>query len=201
MFAKSFQIFTDNRKLTLRRTLGALRHSVNLASRLLDLRHSHTVCGLHHFNIHRSLILWCFTAGFDFLTLGTEARVGIGFRSAAHENIAGVAGCFLLIILPLGDDHQHAWGDRLPRPVREIYEAFPLETIKGLIRRMSVHGALVARYAIVNPDMKVVRIEKQPVMLAGSGTFHSRVLGNIDSLSWHNYLQYFYFDAVYFFGS
>ena len=70
--------------------------------------------------------LWRLTAGLDFLAFGTEARVGIGFRSAAHENIAGVARRFLLVILPLGDDHQHARGNRLPRAIREVYVAFPL---------------------------------------------------------------------------
>jgi hypothetical protein len=41
--------------------------------------------------------------------------------------------------------------------------------------------------------MKVVGIEKEPLMLAGSRTFHPRVLVNIDTLSGHKHLHYFYF--------
>jgi hypothetical protein len=54
-----------------------------------------------------------------------------------------------------------------------------------------VHRAFVARYAIVNPDMKIVGIEKKPVMLAGSRALHPRVLVNIDTLSGHKHLHYF----------
>ena len=61
--------------------------------------------------LERFLILWRRTAGLDFLAFGTEARIGIGFRSAAQENIAGVAWRFLLVILTLGDDDQHTWSD------------------------------------------------------------------------------------------
>jgi hypothetical protein len=72
-----------------------------------------------------------------------------------------VAGRFLLIILALGNYHQYAWGNGLSRPIREIYKAFPLKTIEGLICGMPVHWPFIARNTMVNPDMIVVRIEKQ----------------------------------------
>ena len=78
---------------------------------------------------------------------------------------------FLLVVLTLGDDNQDAGRDRLPRAIGVIYEAFPLKTVEGLIRRMSVHRPLVTRYTVVNPDMIIVRIEEQPFMLAGAGSF------------------------------
>jgi len=126
------------------------------------------------------------------LALGAEARIGIRFRPAAQENIASVAWRFWLVILTLGDYDQHAWGNRLPRPIREIYEAFPLETIEGLICRMPVHRALVAWYAMVNPDMIVVGIEKQSFMLAGSRSFERRVLVNINTFGGHKDLRYYF---------
>jgi hypothetical protein len=79
-----------------------------------------------------------------------------------------VAWRFLLIILTLGNYEQHARSNRLPRPIREVNVAFSFEAVEGLIGRMPVYRSLVARNAVVNPDVKFVGIEKQSFMLAGS---------------------------------
>src|SRR5262245_46668400 len=98
-----------------------------------------------------------------------------------------MAGCFLLVILAVGDDDQHARRDRLPRAVRVIDIALALETIEGLVRCVPMHRPLVARYTMVNPDMIIVGIEKQSLMLARSCSLHRRVLVNVDTFSGHKH--------------
>ncbi len=77
----------------------------------------------------------------------------------------------------------------MPRSIGEIYIAFPLETVEGLIRRVPVHRALVARNTVMNPDVVVVGIEKQSFMLAGSRSFSRRMLVDINPLHGHKHLQ------------
>jgi hypothetical protein len=52
-----------------------------------------------------------------------------------------------------------------------------------------MHGALVARFTVMNPDVIVIGIEKQLFMLASPFASESRVLLNINTLHGHKHLQ------------
>jgi hypothetical protein len=52
-----------------------------------------------------------------------------------------------------------------------------------LICRVPVHRALIPWYAMVNPDVIVVRVEEQPFMLACPSPFQRRMLVYINAFS------------------
>ena len=74
---------------------------------------------------------------------------------------------FLFVILTLGDYHQHAWSYRLPRPIREIYEAFTLETIEGLICCMPDPVTLGLVDSLARPGGNITGLTNITTVLAG----------------------------------